>query len=922
MSISNLIKYYRACYLADNSGSLISDFLGNKTENRQFVEEKEELLNKYLPYIPVNDDYADEIRKKLTVYKKELEFVYCSLFIVGKSRSYNKRAKSYISPLLIYPAEIHNTESHAFVKINFSERRLNYNILSSIRDKDEENTVFYNALYDVISKAELIDYNIVTEISKVLERYIPELDTTNLVMYPELMDLKKIRKIQKEKDLSNNCLILPASAHALIWKSADTMGVVSEMDEIAKSDDFSAPIQSMFSSTGQIRLYEKEPVGKVPAILNNPQQNLLHNSPVFPYSLIVGPPGTGKSYTIAALAIDQLSKGNSVLIASRTNQAVDVIGDKIEKQLKINDVIIRAGRKQYLTKLKRFLKNLLNNVYTQDAEKINTNRLFRDINRLDDKIESLESKFNQRVIEELKWGEYLAENKKNKSLISSIYKKFISWKNNWNEPLWEISHRLENYLNRQIVQIIQFIEGSYKKQIARTLKRDRKTLQDFLKALNARTSSQQESILKSLDFNVIFKTFPVWLVKFTDIYRVLPLQKELFDVAIIDEATQCDIATCLPVIQRAKKVIFAGDPEQLRHVSFLSFSRQKILRDKFGLNDIDENLLNYREKSILDVISEAIIDQEQVVFLNEHYRSLPSIIRFSNKHFYSNSLKIMTSQPGIALNKGLELIQCQGKRDKRGINKTEADRIIDEIKQIIEKQLELNTETCQSLGVLSPFRAQVDYLANQIAKEFSTNEIIKHNILIGTAYAFQGEERDVMFLSFAIDNESHPAAFYHINKSDVFNVSITRARSMQKVFYSFNTENLPYDSYLRKFVENSTSSDLQANDENQISAHDIFLDEVVSELEKHQIQLWKAFPIAGLVIDLIVKHNNMNYGIDLIGFPGYFAEAFSIERYKMLGRAGIRTFPLPYSYWFFDKDACFNELLKFIGYDNLCVLCD
>ena len=67
----------------------------------------------------------------------------------------------------------------------------------------------------------------------------------------------------------------------------------------------------------------------------------------------------------------------------------------------------------------------------------------------------------------------------------------------------------------------------------------------FLKSLRARTGSKQRDILSNLDIRVILKTFPVWMSKNSDIHDNLPLIAELFDLAIIDESTQCDIASCL-----------------------------------------------------------------------------------------------------------------------------------------------------------------------------------------------------------------------------------------------------------------------------------------------------------------------------------------------------------------------------------------
>lgn len=58
---------------------------------------------------------------------------------------------------------------------------------------------------------------------------------------------------------------------------------------------------------------------------------------------------------------------------------------------------------------------------------------------------------------------------------------------------------------------------------------------------------------------------------------------------------------------------------------------------------------------------------------------------------------------------------------------------------------------------------------------------------------------------------------------------------------------------------------------------------------------------------------NKVIGIDLIGYPGVFEEGLSLSAYKVLHRAGIRTFPMPFSFWKLDQERCLEALLNFIN---------
>ncbi len=907
--LNKVVKYFRECYMADNRDLTLTNFFSDKVEKRFIIEEKEELITGFYPHIPIKTEDAEEISKTLRLYSKEKELLYCSMFIIGKTYDYKNRLRKVCAPLLFFPAQLVYEDDLYYLSIDLSHRRFNYSILSSLREENQSETDLFEVLFQEMPP-DKIDFKDITKLSRILKKYFPSLDTEPMHLFPDLYPEKKIKKMLQPSQLEalENFTVIPAAGAGLVKKSTDTLGVLNELSAISRSKNFSLPVQTLLGDKAPQPRIPEIP-GKVPSILNTAQQKILQSATRFPFSLVVGPPGTGKSYTIASLAIEQLSKGKTVLIASRTDEAVDVIANKIEKQLSIKNVIIRGGRSNYLRELKKHLQDLLNgiNVYG-DYNKKMLKKINRNLNRNERIISRLERKFNRRVEREKKAGRFWARHCKHATIFQKIRLKFIAWRNNNLRPPWDIIDELDENLNFNIFSTIEYVQGHYALQVAHALQHHRNELNSFNKAIRSRTGNKQEEYFQETDFNIILQTFPVWLVKLTDIYKVLPLQQDLFDIAIIDEATQCDISTCIPVMQRAKKVVFAGDPNQLRHVSFLSRIRQEVLQKKLELNHLSFDQLNYREKSILDIVSDKIQSQDQVTFLDEHYRSTPAIIRFSNHKFYSNSLRIMTDTPDNPVNEGVKLIKTQGVRDKRGYNKAEADWMLEKIHHIIDRQKDLSTRLSSSIGVLSPFRDQIDYLLNRISKEFTLEQLDKHQILAGTAYSFQGEERDVMLISFVLDNDSHPTAFYHLNKPDVFNVSITRARSLQYVLYSLDTNKLKTDSILREYLESFEKEEKERNEQvNQIK--DAFAESVKQRFQQDGFNVWTGYQVAGLNIDLIIQKNGQNFCIDLIGYPGQFQDSFSLERYKMLYRAGLHTFPLAYTHWMSERESCYHAIL-------------
>jgi superfamily I DNA and/or RNA helicase len=407
----------------------------------------------------------------------------------------------------------------------------------------------------------------------------------------------------------------------------------------------------------------------------------------------------------------------------------------------------------------------------------------------------------------------------------------------------------------------------------------------------------------------LLETFPIWMVNLADIASVVPFSRELFDLAILDEATQCDMASCLPVLQRAKRAVIVGDPHQLRHVSFLSRNRQRRAAERAGLDGSPAEEYDYRDKSILDLASERIVEQSQVTLLDEHFRSVPPIIDFSNREFYRGHLKVMQERPGADFRGSLEYVFVGGRRDRSGANHEEAEILVGAVVAHVEEGERHPEGMRHSIGILSPFSAQVELLTKLLASRLSTAQVEAHELLIGSPFAFQGEERDVMFLSLAVDPNSHPASFRFLNRSDVFNVSITRARSRQRIYGSIDARDPKVKGLLGRYLEHVTRTAAQPRaGELAQAANDDFQQEVRAVLEQERFTVWPAYPVAGFRVDLVAERDGRLLGIDLVGHPGVYAGSFEIERYRLWNRAGLRILPLPYSAWRRDRRECLRAI--------------
>ncbi len=915
MTPNNVIKYYKDCYQADNRELQLLNFFSKKVENTLFFQEKEELLTGEFSAVHVNDAYADKMHSILHLHGREKKLYYCAFFITGLGTNMQGKEQKICAPLLLYPAQITFQDGLNMVSVNFQNRLINFSILYKIRDKHLDDKEFYLKVREQLPQGH-VDLRGAGDVERCLQHWCSQIETSEVLFYPTLTSertLKQITNITRLKEQKGYRLV-PSCALGLIKKSQQTIGVLHELEVLGKQQSFSQPLQHLLGMGRQRYQEAAQSFEYTPALLSEAQKQILHSAQQNPLTLAIGPPGTGKSFTIANLAIDFFTRGKSVLIVSRSDQAVDVIAHKIENQLGISGVVVRGGRKDYLKKLKNHLENIISGIGIKGHSQTTIDRYAINLRNIQNQLIELKSSFNSIIKRENKAAKMTAYATERggpigKQLIKLYLKLMVS-----DSPLIQQIKKMEELIASRQENLSQLVTLYYDQMVAKVLKSNRKILNSFLNALRAKTGNIQQRHFDNMNFQTLLNVFPIWLVNTSDISTVLPFGEELFDLVIIDEASQCDIASCLPVIQRAKHVVAAGDPKQLRHVSFLSYAKMKSLREEYDLEDLPE--YDFRSQSVLDLINSTIEQQSQVIALDEHFRSKPSIIQFSNIEFYGNKLKIMTQKPDSHLKKSLYWCPCDGKREKQGYNEKEANEIIRKILEISKKEKESDQPT--SIGILSPFRGQADYILDNLQKLVPGDVLSRHQVSVGTAHAFQGDEKDVILLSFVVDDDSHPTAIRHINQDEVFNVSITRAKNQQYVYTSIKTNSLPINSLLRKYLEqiNVAPSLLPSQLEME---HDVFLQDVLESLDDWQedFKVFTAYYIAGTLIDIAIEHDNKIYGIDLIGYPGNFSGALELDRYLMLMRIGIKVLPLPYTLWFLKKLHCQNLIREMVGFEEL-----
>lgn len=381
----------------------------------------------------------------------------------------------------------------------------------------------------------------------------------------------------------------------------------------------------------------------------------------------------------------------------------------------------------------------------------------------------------------------------------------------------------------------------------------RRRLKVHAKSLVANRKRLQTNILEEEDFRPLLEAFPCWCVTTYAVSDSLPLKPGMFDVAIIDEASQCDIASCFPILFRAKRAVIVGDDKQLPHLSFLEKAKEQSFLSQYGIPDKYQLMWRFRTNSMFDLADYYSMNS---VMLDEHFRSLPPIINFSNHEFYNDRIRVMRKdKPDENV---LELVEVvDGKVDFDATrNLPEIEALVKRLHEIIIEDERKNPDNPVTVGIISPFRAQVEQLKVSVSKVLSDYMIKKHQIEIGTAHTFQGDERDIMMISWAVADNSYTQSLMFMQKANLFNVAITRGRNKVINFVSRNPRELPdghfrnYVSYMQNYQDKKQAVLSGEIDENIYK--NSLEREVADKIRELDHRVVAGAEIAGLSADLLV----------------------------------------------------------------------
>jgi very-short-patch-repair endonuclease len=412
---------------------------------------------------------------------------------------------------------------------------------------------------------------------------------------------------------------------------------------------------------------------------------------------------------------------------------------------------------------------------------------------------------------------------------------------------------------------------------------------------------------------------PVWIMPLSRVIESFDLATTRFDVVIIDEASQSDVLG-LVALGMGKAVAVVGDHEQVSPYA-VGFNTDTIQ----GL--IDEHLVDIPNKQLYDGRT-SVYDLARQSFggtirLLEHFRCVPDIIQFSNHLCYNGEIRALREASASSVMPHLVAHQVKGGTAHNKVNREEAL----EVAALIAAMCRLPEYEDATIGVISMVGTeQALYIDSILRRRLSVSEYQKRRLLCGNAAQFQGDERDVMFLSLVDSPAKRPLPRRQRDDAvKVFNVAASRAKDQLWVVHSLepNRDLKTGDLRLKLITHAMDPRGLRKETTREREGFESeFEEQVYKGLMESNYRAKLRCAVGQYVIDLVVEGEGKRVAVQCDGDRKLAAEFLpeALERQLTLERLGWQFIRLRASEFFRDPEAGLKKLfkrLKDLGIDAL-----
>ncbi len=889
----SLIKYYKTCIMQESG---LSEFLQRRStcDKYAFVRSRKELLLSNTEGEVKIDNAIRNLAYRAVEKGNALCYGYPVLLIKDEKSKVTRRK---LAPLFVYDLALpEQGKPFPNALIPRTEEPFIYGtLLSFFGFKDEQQNSFINSINfeEWLGDPDTVRTYVSSIINELGARMI------------DIIDPESLKQVEEGNidgvGFHNVAIVFQTSRSVYNARLLDELNTIEGKWDEASRTACAFLMPGYKTMPAQPTEHIDDTVLSAPLPLNDAQKAALRSSVKEPLTIVTGPPGTGKSQLVTSIVSNAWISGQSVLVASTNNQAVNVACSRAQGIWP--GLILRTGSKDYRESLNELIQKLV----TERDDIPDIRALKTRFSSVSERINVLLKSMDDATLFEIRMSSIrLGWEKLVNSLGTELIKVFVgnnrrallklkSFLSNYREGKgwfrqWRINKLIDRYkldfIGRidEVIEVLSLtLEWVYLN--SKVMKFDSFNVlweklhgleMEFteaskdLSAALAKTSFRKGSTSLRMFaqaryryghgggpqdyFSSALKYARAWATTALSAGASIPLKPALFDLVVVDEASQCSIPNIIPLLFRARRAVIIGDPMQLTHITTLTKQAEDSLIRTIGLNKnlLLANALSYRKHSLYRSLEKKV---EGIFLLDEHYRSHPDIIEISNRLFYNDSLKILTD-PRRYLDIGLPSVRWDNVKGNAirpdngsAINMREAEAVVKCVNDIAR-----STESSFSIGIVTPFSAQSKMISDMLDRSLSLVERQKIKLGIGTAHRFQGDERDIIVFSTVITQGLPDRTISWLEHTpNIFNVAVSRARSSLIVIGDrlyCSTLNGPL-SDLAKYV-----TDLENKEKVSIACR---RGELHSEAEK---RLYEALVKKG--IEVVLKARVQGYEADFV----------------------------------------------------------
>ena len=549
-----------------------------------------------------------------------------------------------------------------------------------------------------------------------------------------------------------------------------------------QEDNVTIPLKAFFGDLlVRPRRNKDYPITLINENINLDQLLAINNGMKYPLAYIQGPPGTGKTNTIINTIVTAFFNERTVLFSSYNNHPINGVFDKLSNMTyrgkRIPFPVLRLGNIEKVKEAIVYIQEMYHRskdikVFEDTLDRRKDDRALRAkqlTNLLKKYEEVLELKDRKDAIKQVM--EYQSRNEVSMQMLpfqADLQGRQLSQVEQKISQAGEITEKeaiaLVDSDYEQLRQYLYYTSARYIKKLGEKQNRELYNI-IFHESEETRVESFSKYLSKTENVKKLQKIFPIIITTCISAHR-LGEPTPMFDMVIMDEASQCNTAVSLVPIIRGNNLMLVGDPQQLNPVILLDEVVNQKLREKYNVAAEYDYCKNSVYKTFL--ACDAVSDE---VLLHNHYRCNEKIIGFNNKKYYNSKLKVCScsaeKNPLIYM-------------DVKNSYVHEKNTAPAEVEAIIDYAI---TNKDKTIGVITPFVNQKKLIEAGI----KNNNL--DNVVCGTVHAFQGDEKDVVLFSTALTDETQSGTYEWLkNNKELINVATSRARD--KLIVLADSENL------------------------------------------------------------------------------------------------------------------------------------